>query len=414
MNIKFSKVKALVNYRYLYKNKAINIFLYQSQRSKVLIFENEREYTDVYKMLYEKCFNIDRTFLDIKYNTSLWVNGHMSNYDYLLYLNTMGSRSFSDLSQYPIFPWIITNYEDEEEFDIGEAKNYRDLSKPIGALNPEKFETFYKNFKNRNNSMNEPPYLYNSHYSTPAIIIHYLTRSLPQYQLHLQGGSFGPAERMFNNICDYWNYIYTQGREVNELIPEFYNSDGEFFINVHNIPLAKSQGRYIDNITLPKWARTPQDFVHICRAALESEFVSSNISQWIDLIFGYKQRGEEAETADNLFNYVAYDNFEYNSTVDLRTQAYTTEIIECGQVPKQLFFEPHPKKKTTNLLDYELLTNPQEEMKLKIENLKKENQRLEKYYKKIEIEKNIEKENLIKEYKENEKKKIAKINTLKE
>jgi hypothetical protein len=51
---------------------------------------------------------------------------------------------------------------------------------------------------------------------------------------------------------------------------------------------------------------------------------------------------------------------------------------------------------------------------LKIETLKKENQRLEKNYKKIEIEKNIEKENLIKEYKENEKKKIAKIGALKE
>ena len=32
---------------------------------------------------------------------------------------------------------------------------------------------------------------------------------------------------------------------------------------------------------------------------MESEYVSQNIHHWIDLIFGYKQRGEEAEKAHN-------------------------------------------------------------------------------------------------------------------
>src|SRR5690606_21952427 len=125
-----------------------------------------------------------------------------------------------------------------------------------------------------------------------------------------------------------------------------YNSDGDFLINIHNIPLAKSNGKFIDNVTIPKWAKTSKDFIQVCRSALESEYVSSNINQWIDLIFGYKQRGEEAEAADNIFNYVAYDTFEYETSNELKTQAYLTEIIECGQIPKQLFTEPHPKKKT--------------------------------------------------------------------
>lgn len=41
------------------------------------------------------------------------------------------------------------------------------------------------------------------------------------------------------------------------------------------------------------------------RDALESEHVSANLHHWIDLIFGYKQRGEEAEKADNCKVYEA-------------------------------------------------------------------------------------------------------------
>ena len=41
------------------------------------------------------------------------------------------------------------------------------------------------------------------------------------------------------------------------------------------------------------------DFINKLRAALESEYVSQNLHNWIDLIFGYKQRGEESEKANN-------------------------------------------------------------------------------------------------------------------
>lgn len=59
-------------------------------------------------------------------------------------------------------------------------------------------------------------------------------------------------------------------------------------------------GTFVNNVILPAWADgSPEKFVNILRNALESDYVSANLHKWIDLMFGYKQRGEEAINADN-------------------------------------------------------------------------------------------------------------------
>eukprot|EP01084_Bolivina_argentea_P226578 382718_1 len=50
-------------------------------------------------------------------------------------------RSFNDLTQYPIFPWIIIDYE-SSQINLNNKNIYRDLSKPIGALNPIRLSKF--------------------------------------------------------------------------------------------------------------------------------------------------------------------------------------------------------------------------------------------------------------------------------
>lgn len=44
---------------------------------------------------------------------------------------------------------------------------------------------------------------------------------------------------------------------------------------------------------LPPWAKgSAREFIKKHREALECEYVSENLHNWIDLIFGFKQRGK--------------------------------------------------------------------------------------------------------------------------
>ncbi len=107
-------VKAVVKYRYLMQYNALNIFLYTKKSSMIFDFENQHETDIMLEYFRSKASRIDKNFNDVKYHTNMWVDGLITNFDYLMYLNTMASRSFLDLSQYPIMPWVITNYDDEE------------------------------------------------------------------------------------------------------------------------------------------------------------------------------------------------------------------------------------------------------------------------------------------------------------
>jgi hypothetical protein len=50
-------------------------------------------------------------------------------------------RSYNDLNQYPVFPWVIADYT-SESLDFNSAATFRDLRKPVGALNPKRLEFF--------------------------------------------------------------------------------------------------------------------------------------------------------------------------------------------------------------------------------------------------------------------------------
>lgn len=72
-----------------------------------------------------------------------WRRREMSNFDYLMTLNTLAGRSYNDLTQYPVFPWVIADYT-SQKLDLSNPATFRDLSKPVGALDTKRFEVNFK------------------------------------------------------------------------------------------------------------------------------------------------------------------------------------------------------------------------------------------------------------------------------
>ena len=57
-----------------------------------------------------------------------------------------GGRTYHDLAQYPIFPWVLSNYT-TEQLDLSSISNFRDLSKPVGAQSEEAAQNYTKKYE---------------------------------------------------------------------------------------------------------------------------------------------------------------------------------------------------------------------------------------------------------------------------
>ena len=279
--------------------------------------------------------------------TARWVAGELSNYEYLMLLNTAAGRTFNDLQQYPVFPWVLADYE-SSELDLDSAASYRDLSKPVGALNPARLAAFVERFQSMDDP-NVPPFHYGTHYSSLGTVLFFLLRLAPYTTaaLTLQEGRLDVADRLFASVGEAWRNASTASADVKELTPEFFSTP-DFLRNAAGLPLGTRQdGTRVDDVALPPWAHgSPEAFVRLHRAALESDFVSSNLHHWIDLIFGYKQRGAAAEAAHNLFYFLTYEgSVDIDAIQDpVERAAVEAQISLFGQCPSQLFTQPHPQR----------------------------------------------------------------------
>ncbi|XP_037804794.1 WD repeat and FYVE domain-containing protein 3-like [Penaeus monodon] len=198
--------------------------------------------------------------------THRWVRGEISNFQYLMHLNTLAGRSYNDLMQYPIFPWVLADYA-SEELDLTSSITFRDLSKPMGAQTPERLEQFAKRYREWDDPSGEtPPYHYGTHYSSAMIVSSYLVRMEPftQHFLRLQiwlllhaevdllhsprvvysmfilmvlgsiiGGHFDLADRMFHSMKEAWH----SASRNNMLMSRSSFLSSSIYLNSSSIPI---------------------------------------------------------------------------------------------------------------------------------------------------------------------------------
>ncbi|XP_057266417.1 neurobeachin isoform X3 [Pezoporus wallicus] len=355
----FSEIRAVFSRRYLLQNTALEVFM--ANRTSVMF--NFPDQATVKKVVY----SLPRVGVGTSYGlpqarrislatprqlykssnmTQRWQRREISNFEYLMFLNTIAGRTYNDLNQYPVFPWVLTNYE-SEELDLTLPGNFRDLSKPIGALNPKRAVFYAERYETWEDDQT-PPYHYNTHYSTSASTLAWLVRIEPftTFFLNANDGKFDHPDRTFSSVARSWRNSQRDTSDVKELIPEFYYLP-EMFVNSNGYNLGIREDEVVVNdVDLPPWAKKPEDFVRINRMALESEFVSCQLHQWIDLIFGYKQRGPEAVRALNVFHYLTYEgSVNLDSITDpVLREAMEAQIQNFGQTPSQLLIEPHPPR----------------------------------------------------------------------
>ena len=287
---------------------------------------------------------------ELKKLMQAWTHGAISNFDYLLSLNVLAGRSYNDICQYPVFPWVLSNYTSEEVPDLHDRANFRDMTKPMGALNEERLVELLDRF-NTFDDPSIPPFMYGSHYSTSAgVVIHFLLRLHPFASLHrqLQSGHFDVADRLFSSIYQSWKMCTGRSAaEVKELTPEFY-SNPAFLRNTNEFKLGTSQeGEVLGDVVLPPWAKgSPERFVEVMRLALESDIASEMLPDWIDLIFGRKQQGKASIEANNVFFYLTYYGSVDVASIEDEGLRIATElqIAHFGQCPMQLFYRRHAKK----------------------------------------------------------------------
>uniref|UniRef100_A0A8C3IZ84 LPS responsive beige-like anchor protein n=1 Tax=Chrysemys picta bellii TaxID=8478 RepID=A0A8C3IZ84_CHRPI len=292
----FTEIRSIFSRRYLLQNTALEIFM----ANRVAIMFNFPDPATVKKVV--NClprvgigtsFGLPQTrrislasprqIFKASNMTQRWQHREISNFEYLMFLNTIAGRTYNDLNQYPVFPWVITNYE-SEELDLTLPSNFRDLSKVFVIR--DMFSVTV----------------------TLGFCVEYTTQ----------------IKTMAVFMCQFKCCFQTS---VNETNPSFFVQMPEQF-------LRKNNSRSQDNI------------FYILLQALESEFVSCQLHQWIDLIFGYKQQGPEAVRSLNVFYYLTYEGAVNLSSITdpVLREAVEAQIRSFGQTPSQLLIEPHPPR----------------------------------------------------------------------
>lgn len=248
--------------------------------------------------------------------TLQWVTGKVSNLEYLLAINAAAGRSLMNPAHHPVLPWV-TDFTSEVIPGAGLQKQrmlLRDLTKSKFRLSKgdRQLETTFEH--------SNPPHHIPEILSELTYYI-YMARRTPMQILKRIVRGYFVADHYPHSMTRMFNWT------PDECSPEFY-TDITVFESIH-----KAHG--LEDIELPKFAPTPHDFLIYHRSILESDEVSCQLHNWIDLTFGYQLIGDEA--VQNL-------NVPLVHALSKQQEQGTAPDLEGHPGITVLFDKPHPRK----------------------------------------------------------------------
>ena len=340
------EITEIINRRFLYSFQACEIYL-KNGKSYYFNFYSEEKKISFISLFADQAYDI-KILSDLKSEfknkgfTKLWLNNKISTLAYLLFINKYSCRSYNDVNQYPVFPWLILYGEKERDMRYTITAQDEDTRMLLKEKYPFSSEHF--------------PYHYTTHYSNASFLIYYLIRINPftDNQITLQVNKFDVPDRQFNSLDEIQKILYTT-KQPREVIPEFFMST-EFFYNYNcnYFGVKNNTNILVNDLINKKNFKSPLEFVLNNEVLLESPKFKSQINFFFDNIFGVGQMGgcEKCNT---------YDKYSYQEMVDLNQKikkfrdnklsyeeiknkiaSKSNKIISFGQTPFKLFEDKHP------------------------------------------------------------------------
>ncbi|KAI6655748.1 hypothetical protein LOD99_1890 [Oopsacas minuta] len=245
-------------------------------------------------------------------STRLWQDNKLSNLNYLLLINEAAGRKKGDPNNHPFLPWV-SDFKSPDVVSRDFTKSKYRLTKGDAQLDF---------------TYTSPTY--SSTIAETKLEPHHVTDTFSEITYFIYLARRTPRSVLCRYVRPRWepseyptNVARIQEWTPDECIPEFF-SDPSVFYSIHpDLP----------DLKVPDWCESPENFIAWHRGVLESDHVSSNLHNWIDLYFGYKLTGEAGLKAKNIPHFlIKKHSSPYNYGVN------------------QLFKEPHPRKQISNYL----------------------------------------------------------------